>query len=366
MKKKIIVIAGGVSPEHEISLQSAMNVVRYLNGDAYSIYPLLIDKTGSWLLREKPISDGEQKDFDYKKYFSGEIHHKKQNMGTCLSRLIDLKPYAVIIMMHGPGGEDGKIQGIFEMADIPFVGPDATACAAAMDKVITKMVIEQIGLSTPGYLIVHKSDWSTERKVILENIGELPGLPVFVKSPTLGSSYGMGIADTIEQVEGEIDRLFKQNVRLIIERYIKGTELTVPILGNSTDGSARALPVIMIVPKKTRFFDLKAKYDNTITDEIVPAPIDEDISRECREEALRLYYALGCDGLSRVDLIWDDRVRYFLEVNPIPGFTSASLYPKSAAADGISYPELLDKLIEYARASADIRKIQEFQSRGST
>jgi D-alanine-D-alanine ligase len=360
MKKKILVLAGGVSPEHNISLQSAMNVVRHLDGSTYAIYPLLIDREGYWIIPEKPLSKAEQPEFEYSKFFLGSNSFKKLNLGTGLGETISIDPYVVFIMMHGPGGEDGKIQGMFEMAGIPFVGPDATACAAAMDKVITKLVIEQLRLATPDYLIVHNKDWKADRKEILKNIEHLLELPVFVKSPTLGSSYGMGIADAIDEVESKIDNLFKQNTRLIIEKYIDGMELTVPIFGNSTDGSARALPVIMIVPKKTRFFDLEAKYDNTITDEIVPAPIEENISRICQEEALRLYYALGCDGLSRIDLIWSDNKAYFLEVNPIPGFTSASLYPKSANADGMSYPKLLDKLIEFARASADIRKKQKF------
>jgi D-alanine-D-alanine ligase len=235
---------------------------------------------------------------------------------------------------------------MLEVNGFRFVGPSATSCAVAMDKILTKLIIQQIGLSTPDYTIVHRCDWEQDKEIISDEFISELGLPVFIKSPDLGSSYGLGIADNKKEAIDLADRLFEKAHRIIVEQYIEGIELTVPVLGNSSDGSAEALPVIMIVPKKTRFFDLEAKYDNSITDEITPAPIDDYIKNRCQEEALQIYYALDCDGLSRIDLMWADDKAYWLEVNPIPGFTSASLYPKSAAAHGLDYPRLLDRLIE--------------------
>ena len=355
-KTRVIVMAGGVSPEHDISLLSAMNVVRNLDEDTYSIYPSMITKDGAWLLAEKPVGADEQKDFEYNGFFAGRLEYKKTNAGIWLDKLINLKPDVVFIMMHGPGGEDGKIQGMLELAGIPFASPGATACATAMDKILTKLIIEQIGLLTPPYIVIHSHDWRQDRKAFVEKIEKDLGLPVFIKSPTLGSSYGIGVADSAGDAENICNDLLQKNTRIIVEKYISGTELTVPILGNSSDGTAEALPVIMIVPKKTRFFDLEAKYDNTITDEIVPAPIDDAVRDRCQKDALLLYYALGCDCLSRIDLIWNEKP-YFLEVNPIPGFTSASLYPKAAAAAGLPYPKLLDRLAEHAITAYKCRRL---------
>jgi D-alanine-D-alanine ligase len=355
-KRRVVVIAGGVSPEHDISLKSALNVVRNLDAEKYLIHPSMITKDGAWLLAEKPVSHVEQKGFEYNAFFSANQEYKKTNTGVWLDQLINLKPDVAFIMMHGPGGEDGKIQGMLELTGIPFTSPSATACAAAMDKVLTKLIIEQIGLPTPPWMIIRNQDWKRGKQECLQKIEKDLGLPAFIKSPTLGSSYGIGVADSIIQAEKICNELLETNIRIIIEKYISGTELTVPILGNSCDGTAEALPVIMIVPKKTRFFDLEAKYDNTITDEIVPAPIEDSVSKRCQKDALALYYALGCDCLSRIDLIWNDKP-YFLEVNPIPGFTSASLYPKAAAAAGLPYPNLLDRLVEHALSVESYRKL---------
>lgn len=355
-KIKAVVIAGGESPEHDISLLSAMNVVRNLDPSRYSVHPSMITKDGSWLLAEESISTANQNKFEYNPFFSEHPDYKKMNAGEWLGRLINIKPNLVFIMMHGPGGEDGKIQGMLELAAIPFASPGATACAAAMDKVITKLIIEQVGLPTPPYIIIHNHDWKRDTKAFIEKIESDLLFPVFIKSPTLGSSYGIGIADTAEDAERICGELLAKNSRIIVEKYIPGIELTVPILGNSCNGTAEALPVIMIVPKKTRFFDLEAKYDNTITDEIVPAPIDDSIRDRCQRDALLLYYALGCDCLSRIDIIWNDKP-YFLEVNPIPGFTSASLYPKAAAVAGLPYPKLLDRLAEHAVEAEKSRRI---------
>jgi D-alanine-D-alanine ligase len=355
-KTKVIVIAGGVSPEHDISLKSAFNVVRNLDVDKYIIHPSMITKDGAWLLAEKSVASGEQKDFEYNVFFANHTEYKKTNAGVWLDKIITLKPHLAFIMMHGPGGEDGKIQGMLELAGIPFASPGSTACAAAMDKILTKLIIEQIGLLTPPYIVIHSHDWKQDRKAFVEKIEKDLGLPVFIKSPTLGSSYGIGIADSAGDAENICNDLLQKNSRIIVEKYISGTELTVPILGNSSDGTAEALPVIMIVPKKTRFFDLEAKYDNTITDEIVPAPIEDTVRDRCQRDALLLYYALGCDCLSRIDIIWNEKP-YFLEVNPIPGFTSASLYPKAAAAAGLPYPKLLDRLAEHAVNSHKCRRV---------
>lgn len=346
-KTKVVVIAGGVSPEHDISLLSALNVVRYLEFEKYTIHPSMITKDGKWLLAEKPVSAEEQKDFEFNSFFTEHKESTASNAGIWLDSLLRIGPDTVFIMMHGPGGEDGKIQGMLELAGIPFASPDATACAAAMDKVLTKLIIEQIGLLTPPYIIIHNHDWKQDKTGFLKTISDELGFPVFIKSPTLGSSYGIGIADTFDEAEKICSDLLNKNTRIIVEKAISGTELTVPILGNSCDGTAEALPVIMIVPKKTRFFDLEAKYDNAITDEIVPAPIDDAVRDRCQKDALMLYYALGCDCLSRIDIIWDEKP-YFLEVNPIPGFTSASLYPKAAAVAGLPYPKLLDSLIRFS------------------
>ncbi len=348
MKKllNVVVLAGGVTPEHDISLQSGMNIVRYLDSRKYRIFPSIITKNGKWKIAISPLSAEEQRDFEFNQFWTGNREYNDLSIGEYLDTLEKIKTDIVFIMMHGPFGEDGKPQGMLELAGIPYTGPGATACAASMDKIISKLVIEQLGLKTPPYMIIHKNDWSKDKAVITQQIISTLGGQVFIKAPDLGSSYGLGLAESEDEIIRLADDIFRNTSRLLVEKYIKGIELTVPILGNSSDAGAEALPVIMIVPKKTRFFDLEAKYDNSITDEIVPAPIDDMIAEKAQKEALLIYYALACDGLARIDLIWADNDAYFLEVNPIPGFTSASLYPKAASAAGIEYPELLDRLIQ--------------------
>jgi len=356
-KKRICLLFGGKSGEHEISLQSAKAVYEALDKNKYDITLIGIDKQGHWLLGDGATYLLQAQDYKTTKLNTAAMQaivpapkvgaaslvaqENGQEVGT-----IDL----VMPIMHGPFGEDGKLQGMLECLGVPYVFSGVLASALGMNKYKAKLVASKAGLKTAADIALTRgADFN------LENIIRELSLPVVVKPNELGSSVGMTIAKTKEELERGMEIAFKHDEQIILEQFIAGRELTVPVMGNNP---AEALPVIEIIPKVSAWFDYKAKYEPGGSDEVCPAQIPDDVRRRAQADAVKIFQALGCADLARVDFIWskDDGQLYFLEINTIPGLTGASLTPKAAQAAGMSFSEFLDKLIELAVARQKNKK----------
>lgn len=313
MKKKIkvAVLMGGKSAEHEISLASGREVVKNLNPKKYDILPIHISSDGTFF----------------------RLNNKKYSF----SQLSVVNCQLFFIAMHGPYGEDGITQGFLELIGIPYTGSGVLASALGMDKISSRKLFTHVGLKVPNYLIMRKGDQ-------LKSIWQKFRLPIFVKPHNQGSSVGTSKVISKKKLKDALGLAFSFSHLALVEEFIDGTEITCPILGNH---KPQALPLVEIVPK-TAYFDYQAKYDEKLCDEIVPARISKSLTKKAQSTALAAYKVLGCRGFGRVDMIAQGNDVYVLEVNTILGLTPVSLFPKSAARIGISYPQLLDKIIKYA------------------
>lgn len=305
MKKKLTValLSGGNSPEREVSINSGNQVFAALDKEKYEV------------LRYDPKT---------------EIH-----------RLVADAPRidVALIILHGLYGEDGTIQGLLDLLEIPYQGSGVIGSAIAINKLVSKQLYARFGVPMPTYLAVKKGD-AVDPDVV---VGRL-GLPVVVKPNECGSSVGMSIVKSKEKIMDALDLAYAHDTTLLMEEYIEGLELTVGVIGND---DLQAFPVIEIIPNQSReFFDYVAKYTAGVTQEICPARIDDRIAEKAQTLAKMAHRALSCRGYSRTDMILRQKEIYVLETNTIPGMTATSLLPQAAKAAGLSFSQLLDKLIE--------------------
>jgi len=300
--------------------------------------------SGGWAgEREISLKTGEQiyKALDKKKYQVSR-YDPKNDLGKFFSDALKKKFDLIFPALHGPFGEDGKLQGLLDVLGIPYLFSGCLSSALAMNKYKTKVIIGKEGLIMAPDILIKKNE-----KYNLNKIIKKLSLPIVVKPSELGSSVGMSIAKTKKELEKGIKIAFRYDREVLLEKFIKGRELTVPVMGNDP---ARALPVIEIIPKVSTWFDYRAKYEVGGSEEICPAKIPGKIKNKIQKQALAAYKAIGCKDLARVDFIWQkgsDKL-YFLEINTIPGMTATSLVPKSAKAAGLTFSQFLDKLISQA------------------
>ena len=300
--------------------------------------------SGGWAgEREISLKTGEQiyKALDKKKYQVSR-YDPKNDLGKFFSDALKKKFDLIFPALHGPFGEDGKLQGLLDVLGIPYLFSGCLSSALAMNKYKTKVIIGKEGLIMAPDILIRKNE-----KYNLNKIIKKLSLPIVVKPSELGSSVGMSIAKTKKELEPGIKTAFRYDREVLLEKFIKGRELTVPVMGNNP---AKALPVIEIIPRVSTWFDYKAKYEVGGSDEICPAKIPGKIKNKIQKQALAAYKAIGCKDLARVDFIWQkgsDKL-YFLEINMIPGMTATSLVPKSAKAAGLTFSQFLDKLISQA------------------
>ena len=358
-KIRVGVLTGGASAERDISLATGAQIAASLSPERYEV--VLLDPLA--LMARNPSLTAEQRTHAQQlQQGAGRLDalptHEtlprglEAQIASATRALVpatraigaDAEPLdVVLIALHGPWGEDGRIQGMLDILGLPYTGSGVLASALAMDKVMAKTVLAASGLDVPRGVPVARADDPLARAVTL---------PVFVKPVQQGSSVGSAIVERADQLEAAIADALRYDDRALVEERAIGRELTVAVIGND---ELQTLPVIEIVTKHA-FFDYRAKYDAGESEEIVPAPVPEAVARRAQELGLRAHRALGCRGMSRTDLIWtaDDRM-VVLEVNTIPGMTANSLLPKAAQAAGISFEALLEKLLGWALEDADRR-----------
>lgn len=349
-KVQIGIIFGGKSAEHEISLLSARNIASALNKDKYDITLIGIDKQGHWHLCDQ--AEYLLHAHDPKKIalhgMQDEVSLVAKNATPHLVSLSGRKSGkkldVVFPILHGTYGEDGTMQGMLKLMGIPFVGASVLGSAIGMDKDVMKRLLRDAGIPIAKFLTINRKD---RGKLNFEDVVEHLGLPLFVKPANLGSSVGVSKVKTSEEWEKAIEAAFIYDNKIIVEEFIRGRELECGVIGN--EDPLASLPG-EVIAHGHEFYTYEAKYidDKGITI-VIPAVIEPEHAKKFQEVAIETYKVLCCEGLARVDgfLQADGRV-VINEINTMPGCTNTSPFPKLWQASGVSYPELLDRLIEYA------------------
>lgn len=350
--RRVLVIFGGVSPEHDVSLMSATSVFNNIDTTKNEVIKLGITKQGAWYYTEA----------DNDNIKNGSWVNDPSNIPATLlcdkgtPTLLLLKDSGTekitfdiaFPMLHGENGEDGRLQGLFELASIPFTGPGMHSSANGMDKSYTKIVLDKAGIPQAKYLVYTKKGFSMDCAVTA--IEEKFSYPVFVKPASTGSSCGVSKASDREALIKAIDHAFEYDKKLLVEEFIKGKEIEVAVLGEEETFAS----VCGMIAPAAEFYDFDAKYNDDNSKLFIPAPIDEKVANKVREAARKVFEALECKGHSRVDFfVMDDGSFVLNEINTLPGFTNISMYPKLMMhTKNITYAQLIDLMIDTALRDA--------------
>ena len=333
-KINVVVLFGGESAEHDVSCITAAHVLRALNADKYEITTIGITRSGDW------VSVNAEPNVAVDRLVA---IGKQTNIAQILQGTNQSTRTVVIPLLHGPMGEDGTVQGALELAHVAYVGAGVLGSAIAMDKSISKQILALNKIPQPKFISVRDNE--NLNLVCDRAIHEL-GLPVFVKPANMGSSIGVRKAKTRDEILSALQQSFEYDEWALIEEAIVGREIEVAILGNQI---AQASVPGEIIPSR-EFYDYEDKYLGDLAKLLVPAPLTAQQILEVQQLALKVFALLRSDGMARIDFFFEENGRGFLcnEVNTIPGFTPISMYPKLWNASGVSYPELLDRLINLA------------------
>lgn len=355
MKKKLTigVIFGGASGEHEVSIVSARSIIENLDGKKYHVVPLAISRTGQWL--GPVISRQYLQTADVRLLKSYSAQHKNKTTIPGLAQLVAGPIDVAFPIIHGTGGEDGSLQGLLEMLNVPYVGSAVLGSAVGMDKVVQKQLVEHAGIAVTPYLELHRNDWATKRQQMVRQIKKTCGYPCFVKPANLGSSVGITKVKNQNDVSAALRLAFSYDTKVIVEKAVAHAhEFECAILGNDRP---RASIVGEVVPSN-EFYDYRAKYVSTDSKTLIPAPVPVAVRKAVQTMALHVFKVLNAKGMSRVDFLYNSATKklYFNEINTAPGFTSISMYSKLWAKSGLPYPKLLDTLINLAQELYDQKK----------
>jgi D-alanine-D-alanine ligase len=335
IKTKVGLIFGGRSAEHEVSLVSAAAVYGNLDPNKYEVISIYIRKEGTWEIVESPLLPDREPARGRTRSFL-----PWGNPGLDQASAPDI----YFPVLHGPYGEDGTIQGLLEMADVPYVGAGVLASAVGMDKALSKALFENRGLPVVPYRVLFEPEWKRERKSLIEEIlKELP-FPVFVKPSNLGSSVGISKVKSPGDLEAALELAFGYDRKVIIEQGVEGREFECSVLGN--DSPAASLPGEVIPYRE--FYDYRDKYVDGKTGFVIPAKLSAALISEIQRLAVSAFRAIDGAGMARVDFFYAEGPGklYLNEVNTIPGFTEISMYPRLWEASGLPFPALVDRLVE--------------------
>ncbi len=357
-KLRIGLIFGGRSGEHEVSLASATSVMANLDREKYEVVPIGITKEGGWLLGTEPArlmaaeqhinhTENTETETTTAVTLTGDPRMRRLIPLESGEQLQDNGALDVIFpVLHGTYGEDGTLQGLLDMADVPYVGCGVLGSALGMDKEKMKMVFQAVGLPSVDYLVYRRNEWERSPTTIMDAIEQRLGYPCFVKPVNLGSSVGINKAHDRAELEHAINVAAEYDRKIIIDRGINCRELECAVLGNDEPLAS----VVGEVIASNEFYDYHAKYIDNKSQVIIPADIPQATAEEVRRQAVTAFLALDLSGLARVDFFLEKESGqvYINEVNTMPGFTQISMYPKLWEASGLTYAQLLDRLVELA------------------
>lgn len=359
---RVGVVFGGRSGEHEVSLNSARNVMEALAKAGHTVVPIGITPQGHWLTSENPLAlltsettpminevitvNGSQQ---------GKHNHDSWALLPQAQANAPLPSIDVIFpVLHGTYGEDGTVQGLLEMANLPYVGCGVLASAVAMDKAVAKQLFSQVGLRQAPYQVVLRKQWRNNPDAVLAALEAALPYPMFVKPANLGSSVGISKVHDESELAPALDLACRYDRKLVVEQGVPNArEIEVSVLGNDD-------PIVSIVGEivpSNEFYDYAAKYLTDASELRIPAPISAELAAQVQAMALKAFRAADCSGLARVDFLLDDasQTLYLNEINTMPGFTRHSMYPKLWEATGLSYPALVDRLLMLALENYDDR-----------
>ena len=361
-KVRVAVIFGGQSGEHDVSLRSAQTVLGALNEDRFEAIPIGVTRDGQWLSGADPMAqltassplfalDGPAE--PDVKTLEVAVSSTSQSLPSGLGADIDV----VFPVLHGPMGEDGTVQGLLELAGIPYVGSGVLGSALAMDKAMAKLILEQHGIPQVPWLLVNRREWERDPGVVSARIGNTLGYPCFVKPANMGSSVGVSKVHNPTELSEAMELAGRLDRRIVAEKGINVRELEVSVLGNETPIASVVGEVVSV----NEFYDYSAKYVQEGSELIVPADVPADVQAEIQRIAVAAFIALDLAGLARVDFFLDTDTGQVLlnEINTMPGFTSISMYPRLWEASGVSLPELVERLLQFALARSEERKATE-------
>ena len=349
-KRNVCVLFGGVSPEHEISLRSAECILSHIDKERNHVIPVGITQEGTWIRFAGT---------DYSLLPKGIW---SEASGCCRCALspsrgeglicfteegVVIEPIDVVFpVLHGENGEDGSMQGLLQIAGIPYVGPDVASSAACMDKTMTKLMIDQTPVRQARWRLVTRYTMGEDQAAVMEEIEKAFSYPVFVKPAGTGSSVGVSKAKNREELREALIHALKFDRKVLVEEFIHGHEIEVAVLGNLEPIASVCGEVIA----GADFYDYEAKYISNTSTTVIPADLSPEQAANAREAAVTVYRTMGCRGLSRVDFFvtYEDGAVVFNEINTLPGFTSISMYPKLFEASGIDCEKLIEKLLELA------------------
>lgn len=349
-KKTVAILFGGSNSEHEVSLMSATSVLTYIDRERFEVVMLGITKSGRWMQYSGPIED----------IVTGAWESHPQNRDAIISpdrtvhgmltfdgsEVIKTHIDVAFPVMHGRFAEDGTMQGLFELAGIPCVGPATASSAICMDKEFTHIVLDAAGIKGAKWVAIKKSAGFSLADIEAKIAFKLGGFPVFVKPANAGSSVGVTKVKSSDTLQAALDCAFEHDTKIIIEGAVVGREVEVAVMGN--DSPVASTHLGEIVPQ-LEFYDYNSKYYDDTAKLYLPARVTPEETELVRETALRAYRALGCKGLTRMDFfLLEDGSCILNEPNTIPGFTHISMYPKLFIDSGLSYSELIDRLLDYA------------------
>jgi len=360
---RVGVVFGGRSGEHEVSLASAASVIAALEERGHAVVPIGIARNGRWVVGGDPLRalaaearvalPSNDADGAVKKALANRAEAVESASVESLARTepagslpLELRQGldVVVIMLHGPYGEDGTIQGLFELADVPYVGAGVLASAVGMDKVTMKAVFQAYGLPIVEHVVVTRHEWRSAPDRVAERVAETVGFPCFVKPSNLGSSVGISKVSEAGALAAAVDLAARHDRKILVERAVRGREIEVSVLGN--DEPIASFPGE--ISYDADWYDYSTKYLEGQARVTVPAPVSPETTRRIRELAIAAFRAVDCSGMARVDFFLEgDRV-LVNEINTIPGFTATSGYSKMWAASGLGYTALIDRLIELA------------------
>ena len=350
-KLNVCVLFGGMSPEHDVSLRSAESVLNNMDTERYNVFPVGIAKDGDWILYGST---------DYSKLPTGQWLNCPENRRAAISpirgqgllifegdNVIREMIEIVFPVLHGENGEDGSVQGLLQLAGIPFVGPHVAASAVSMDKTLTKLVADNAGVKQAAWQLVRAAEVRSHMEQVITRLEGKFNYPMFVKPAGTGSSVGVSKAADREGLVRALSHAVQFDSKILVEEFIHGREVEVAVMGNES-------PVASVcgeIDSGADFYDYDAKYVTDTSVAYIPARIPAEVEEFVREQAVKIYSAIGCQGLSRVDFFvtYEDNRVVFNEINTLPGFTSISMYPKLFAASGIPYSQIIDNLLKLAQ-----------------
>ena len=351
MKKlSVCILFGGISPEHEVSLRSAESVLNNIDHEKYNLLPVGITEEGEWILY-----GGK----DYSELPTGAWKNNPNNRRAAISPvrgqgLLSFEDDCVVReridvvfpVLHGENGEVGAMQGLLQMAGIPYVGPHVASSAVAMDKTLTKLVVDHAGVPQAAWELVRSIELENRMENTLDTLELRFRYPMFVKPAGTGSSVGVSKATDREALRNALRNAAKFDTKILVEEFIHGREIEVAVMGNGNPVASSCGEI----DSGAEFYDYDAKYITDTSTAYIPARIPEEGQEIVREAAVKVYSAIGCYGLSRVDFFvtFEENRVGFNEINTLPGFTSISMYPKLYAASGFPYEEFVDELLRLA------------------